>query len=90
MRSRRVLDDGNIYNADSSGPVLKAPLAGGAVATIATGQVNPDAIAVDETSVYWIDNSSTSPRGHQRLVMRLRGAGATPLAFSDISIIEPG
>lgn len=54
-----AIDDGNVYYADSSGAVLKAPLAGGAVTTIATGQTNPDAIAVDDTSVYWIDNGST-------------------------------
>ena len=38
---------------------LRAPLAGGPVTTLATGQVNPDAIAVDATSVYWLDNGST-------------------------------
>ena len=39
--------------------MLKVPLAGGAVTTIASGQTNPDAIAVDATSVYWLDNGST-------------------------------
>ena len=46
-----AIDDTNVYYVDGSGDLLRAPLAGGPVTTLATGQVNPDAIAVDATSV---------------------------------------
>jgi len=54
-----AIDDTNVYYVDGSGDLLRAPLAGGPVTTLATGQVNPDAIVVDATSVYWVDNGST-------------------------------
>lgn len=48
----------------------RAPLAGGTVTTLASGQADPDAIAVDATSVYWIDQ-------HDGTVMKVPLGGGT-------------
>jgi hypothetical protein len=53
-----AIDANRVYWADGSGNVYAAPLAGGAAVTLATCQDNVDAIAVDETSLYWLANGS--------------------------------
>jgi len=53
-----AIDASRVYWADGSGRVYAAPLAGGAAMALATCQDNVDAIAVDETSIYWLVNDS--------------------------------
>jgi hypothetical protein len=48
---------------NTDGAVMKVPIGGGAATTIATGQHDPAAIAVDETSIYW-GNTGTQSAGY--------------------------
>jgi hypothetical protein len=52
-------DATNVYWTDSvAGTVTKTPIAGGAVATIASAQNSPAGVVVDATYVYWADGTS--------------------------------
>jgi hypothetical protein len=46
-------DGGAVYWANRVGSIRKVPKAGGAVTTLAVGQLDAIAIAVDEAFVYW-------------------------------------
>ncbi len=52
-----------------SGSIYAAPLTGGAPILLAIGQSNVDAIAVDETTVYWLVNGNGSPGGVMDLAL---------------------
>ncbi len=57
---------------------MKAPKAGGAAATIATGQPYPFGIAVDSQNVYWTNNGTASGG----TVMKVPLAGGTPTVIA--------
>ena len=52
-----AIDATNIYWAAYS-TIGKAPIAGGSVTTIATGQKGALSIAVDATNVYWLNTDA--------------------------------
>jgi hypothetical protein len=55
--ARLALDATNVFFTGGSmlNAVLSEPLAGGTPTTLATGQSAPEGIAIDATSVYWVD-----------------------------------
>jgi hypothetical protein len=53
--SAAAIDGTNLYII-SAGSLMRAPLDGGTPTVLATGQSVPMAIAVDGTSVYWVNN----------------------------------
>jgi hypothetical protein len=56
-----AVDGTDVYwaalNAPTSTSILKAPLAGGAISTLATGQYGGSGLTVDATHVYWVNNN---------------------------------
>jgi hypothetical protein len=71
-----AVDATSLYWTDAYGnAVTKAPLAGGATTSLATGQDGPSAIAVDSTNVYWIDYSGGT-------VMKVAKAGGAPVILA--------
>lgn len=51
--------------------IMKVPIAGGAAVTLASGQQNPSALAVDDTNLYWATGSGGT-------VVKLPLAGGDP------------
>jgi hypothetical protein len=68
-----AIDATRVYWADMSGAVYAAPLSGGTATLLATGQDNVDAIAVDDSAVYWLVNGNGSPGGVMELPLSAVG-----------------
>jgi len=67
LRGVEAVDATRVYWVDLQGNVLGAPIGGRAVTTLATGQDSPEAIAVDSTGVYWMNNGNGSPGSIMKL-----------------------
>ena len=64
-----AVDTTNVYYADrEQGTVMKVCRGGGEPKTLATGQDQPHSVAVDATSIYWLDGMYSN----EGQVMKLR------------------
>ncbi len=62
-----AIDATRAYWADASNAVYSVPLSGGTATTLATGQNNVVAIAVDDAAVYWLVNGNGTLGGVMKL-----------------------
>lgn len=75
-----VVADGTLFWTDKfAGTVNSVPTMGGSKTVIATGQALPGPLAVDETSIFWVE------AGKQRIMTKARGDTAAPTV-----LVEPG
>ncbi len=58
-----AVDESNAYWTATDGTVDKVPIQGGPVTALARAQARPDAIAVDASSVYWVDRGDGQQDG---------------------------
>src|SRR5207237_428964 len=74
-------DAANVYWVDTNGgTAMKAPRGGGTPITLATGLDQPQAIAVDGTSVYW---TNLAPSTEMGTVMKVAIGGGTPVVLAN-------
>ena len=69
-----------VYWTGLDGTVMSVPLDGGAAVTLASGQDGPMGVAVDGTSVYWVDFGGGAPGRGSTLKVPLAGGTPTTLA----------
>jgi hypothetical protein len=62
-----AIDATSVYWSDMSNVVHAGPLRGGTASALATGQTNVVAIAVDDSSAYWLVNGNGMPGSVVRL-----------------------
>jgi hypothetical protein len=75
-----VVADGTLFWTEKfAGTVNSVPTIGGSKTVIATGQALPGPLAVDETSIFWVE------AGKQRIMTKARGDTAPPTV-----LVEPG
>jgi hypothetical protein len=74
--------DGYVYwtsstsKTEATGKVSRVSVNGGAVSTLATNQINPSALIVDSSGVYWTNRHSAGS------VMRMPHAGGEPVPLA--------
>lgn len=73
------------YSLATAGEVKRIPKNGGAAETLVTGMPDPDNLAVDDTYVYWINESEDAPAGAS--LMRMAKSGGTPLSLATGAIV---
>jgi hypothetical protein len=74
-----AVDGVNVYFATVQGDVMKVPVAGGSLVTLASQQATPAGIAVDGTNVYW-----TNAGAGTGSVMKVPAAGGAPTTLATI------
>jgi hypothetical protein len=77
-----AVDGGHVYWANSgTGTINEAPLTGGPVTTLVTGQDNPEGLAVDSGHIYWANNDISGTINEAPLT----GGPVTTLATGQVS-----
>jgi hypothetical protein len=74
-----AVDATNLYSCSLEGDIMKAPIAGGAPTTLASAQNLLGNIAIDATSVYWIDSDLYTSK-----VMKVPMDGGTPTILASM------
>lgn len=74
------VDEGTHTANYTDGSVMRAPLTGGTPVTLASGQRQPTAIAVDATSVYWANKGGDL---HTKAgIVKVAKGGGTPVTLA--------
>jgi hypothetical protein len=63
------------------GAVMRMPVGGGTPIMLASGQLNPQCVAVDATAIYWTNEGTIA--GTDGTVMKLPAGGGAPMTLAD-------
>ena len=78
-----VVDSTYVYWTSPSS-VMRVPVNGGALSTLASGLLDPQGLAVDATSIYWVNHGTSGSSYTDGSVMKV------PLAGGDTTTLAPG